>query len=145
MLACEKSKGMRSKEQLPRTTPVSACKCTCSLRNKARGTVERQPGGDHAAEEIAPGLVQGGVQNDLSNAHLPQHEVLRWECVDHIDLSLNQQLRPFAVVGLEDPFNIAIGIKADTIQGPARAIGAGGTFLVTLVCAGLLGYQFVTA
>ncbi|MEM7412458.1 MAG: MAPEG family protein [Myxococcota bacterium] len=39
----------------------------------------------------------------------------------------------------------AIGLKADTIQSPLRGIGAGVTFLVTLIAAGMLGYQFVGA
>ena len=38
----------------------------------------------------------------------------------------------------------AIGLKADTIQSPPRAIGAGGTMLLTLIAAGVLVYQFPT-
>lgn len=37
----------------------------------------------------------------------------------------------------------AIGIKADTIQSPLRGIGAGGTFLLSLIAAGVLFYQFL--
>jgi hypothetical protein len=39
----------------------------------------------------------------------------------------------------------AIGIKADTIQSVPRGIGAGGTLLCTLVAAGFLVSQFVSA
>ena len=37
----------------------------------------------------------------------------------------------------------AIGLKADTIQHPLRAVGAGGTFLLTLVAAGKLASQLL--
>ena len=36
----------------------------------------------------------------------------------------------------------AVGIKADTIQSPPRAIGAGLTLLVTLIAAAVLVWQF---
>lgn len=39
----------------------------------------------------------------------------------------------------------AVGIKADTIQSIPRAVGAGGTLLVTLIAAGLLVSQFAAA
>ena len=39
----------------------------------------------------------------------------------------------------------AFGLKADTIKNVNRALGAGGTLLITLVAAGLLTYQFFTA
>jgi uncharacterized membrane protein YecN with MAPEG domain len=39
----------------------------------------------------------------------------------------------------------AVGIKADTTQPPARAIGAGGTLLLTLIAAGVLVSQFLSA
>ncbi|MBW2244616.1 MAG: MAPEG family protein [Deltaproteobacteria bacterium] len=37
----------------------------------------------------------------------------------------------------------AIGLKADTIESPLRAVGAGGTLLITLIAAVLLGIQFI--
>lgn len=37
----------------------------------------------------------------------------------------------------------AVGLKADSIQSPLRGIGAGGTFLITLVAAGKLGSQLL--
>ena len=39
----------------------------------------------------------------------------------------------------------AVGLKADTIQHPLRAVGAGGTLLVSLVAAGMLAYDFFQA
>jgi uncharacterized membrane protein YecN with MAPEG domain len=39
----------------------------------------------------------------------------------------------------------AIGIKADTIQSLPRGIGAGLTFLLTLIAAGILVWQFASA
>ena len=39
----------------------------------------------------------------------------------------------------------AVGLKADTIQSIPRGIGAGGTFLLSLVAAGMLIYQFLGA
>ena len=41
--------------------------------------------------------------------------------------------------------NHAVGIKADTIQSIPRLIGAGGTFLLTLIAAGALARQFAGA
>ena len=39
----------------------------------------------------------------------------------------------------------AVGIKAETTQPLPRSIGAGGTFLITLIAAGVLAYQFLQA
>ena len=39
----------------------------------------------------------------------------------------------------------AVGIKADTINSLPRGIGAGGTLLITLIAAGNLAWQFVSA
>ena len=39
----------------------------------------------------------------------------------------------------------ALGIKADTIESALRGIGAGGTLLVTLIAAGILGYGYFQA
>ncbi len=39
----------------------------------------------------------------------------------------------------------AVGIKADTIQSPARGLGAGGTLLISLTATGMLLYQVAGA